>query len=220
MDIHLRRLYDALKEPVPENTQGLAEAWAPAMGVLALCTSLHTGAFIDFPVFMAQMLLLRLPDTLESLSVLLHHDHEYPTACRVELPGVSRCTSLRNITLVQTIPTEDTLRRLLQTTSITCMNDFLCRGSRSPRPVWLQFIDALVDWQLFQEVGPEPFIKHTRFVFLDWVDPSSRISRIRIIEYLPPDFLAQSKQRSITFSVMDPRDDSGGIDAVRTLYDN
>ena len=37
---------------------------------------------------------------------------------------------------------------------------------------------------------------------------------------IPPDFLAQMKWWSITFSVMDPRDDSGRIDAVRTLYDN
>ena len=216
----LGRLYNALEDRShdPDDAQGIGEAWPSAVEVLAQCASLHTLALIDCPLPVAQVLFRRLPDGLDSLSALLLHDE--PGNYYFELPDISRLASLRNITFLRTSLTEDTMRRLSQTASITYMGVYPNRGGRYSPYTWLLLHSGIVHLRLFGRVDPEP--QPANLVFLDCVDVmiNSDMALGQYIEGKLPIPLAELQHRGLSISIMDTRDDSGQIDALGTLYDN
>lgn len=196
------------------------DIWDLTMSIISMCPSIRNLALVNFPPAVLQLLLLRLPTSLESLSIRLGGRH-----AQLDVPDLSRLTSLRSLTFLHTHIGVNSLVHMLQLPGLRTFTR-LCDGcSESYSYAWPQrhartYLEDSMSQLMYLSRASEAFERLTIVSLVDCDLPLEQ--RLAQLEALMVQYGVSGLPSSerVAVRAKDARDEFGDVDGLKTLYDD
>ena len=197
------------------------DIWDHTLNIVTMCTSIRALALANFPPSILQFLLLRVPTSLESLTIRLGGRD-----AQLDIPNLSRLTSLRRLTFLDTHIGVNSLVHMLQLPSLRTLTRLCDRCSESLPYAWpprhaLTYLQDSMSQLTYLSRASEAFERLAVVSLLHCDLPlEERLARLEahMAQYCGPG--SPSTDGRVVVSAKDARDEFGDVDGVKTLYDD